>query len=60
MQILEQNKKVLDLNSHVNQLANALTLELRSFAKENGWWRDVVYDESQMRIESSKLLSRSF
>jgi hypothetical protein len=44
MQILEQNsKKVLDLNSHVNQLANALALELRAFAKENGWWRDVVY-----------------
>jgi hypothetical protein len=43
MQILEQNKKVLDLNSHVNQLANALALELRSYAKENGWWRDVVY-----------------
>jgi hypothetical protein len=43
MQILEQNKKVLDLNSHVNQLANALALELHAFAKENGWWRDVVY-----------------
>jgi len=43
MQILEQNKKVLDLNSHVNQLANALALELRSYAKENGWWRDIVY-----------------
>jgi hypothetical protein len=43
MQILEQNKKVLDLNSHVNQLANALALELRSYAKENGWGRDVVY-----------------
>jgi len=41
MQILEP--KPLSLNSHVNQLANALALELHAFAKENGWWRDVVY-----------------